>query len=390
MNDRVIHSAQLVTADAVLSNGWVAWQNDTIRATGTGDEWRAFATSETTVTDAAGHYLTPGFVDIHCHGGNGAAFDNGADAIRTALSAHRASGTTRSVISLVSGDHASLVDSLSTIAELAASDPLVLGSHLEGPFLHQSFKGAHSPAVLRNPTTAEIDDLLAAANGTLRQITIAPELDGALAAIEQLSAAGVTVAIGHTSADYDQTLAAIDAGARLLTHTFNAMHGIHHREPGPIAAAISRESVILEVINDGVHVHPDVVAMLFASAPGRVALVTDAMAAACAHDGQYLLGSLDVTVTDGVARLSDSGAIAGSTLTMDAAVRRAVTEVGLNVPQAVAAATAIPARAIGRSGDLGSLAPGDAADAVLLDADFKVQAVWAAGRELPQHDHPDA
>jgi len=390
VNDHVIHSAQLVTGSEILDNGWVAWKNDTIVATGTGEEWRAHTTNATTVTDAAGNFLTAGFVDIHCHGGNGAAFDDGPEAIRAALRAHRAQGTTRSVISLVSGDHTSLVRNLATIAELAASDPLVLGSHLEGPFLHHTFKGAHSPDALRNPTASEIDELLAAANGTLRQITLAPELDGAMEAITQLSAAGVTVAIGHTSADYDQTLAAIDAGARLLTHTFNAMHGIHHREPGPITAAISREAVILEVINDGVHVHPDVVKVLFASAPGRVALVTDAMAAACSHDGHYLLGSLDVTVTDGVARLSDGGSIAGSTLTMDAAVRRAITEVGVSVPQAVAAATAVPARAIGRSGDLGSLAAGFAADAVLLDADFRVQAVWAAGRELLRPENPDA
>jgi len=390
MSVQIVHSAKLVTGPVVVDDGWVVFADDMITAIGSGDTWHEHTTTATSVTDAHGHFLTPGFVDIHCHGGNGAAFDDGPDAIRTALRAHRASGTTRSVISLVSGNHASLVQNLSAIAELAASDPLILGSHLEGPFLHPSFKGAHSPEVLRNPTAREIDELLSAANGTLRQVTLAPELDGALDAIAQLSSAGITVAIGHTSADYDQTLAAIDAGARLLTHTFNAMHGIHHREPGPITAAISRESMILEVINDGVHVHPDVVKMLFASAPGRVALVTDAMAAACSPDGHYQLGSLDVTVTDGIARLSDGGSIAGSTLTMDAAVRRAVTEVGLSLPQAVAAATAVPAKAIGRSSDLGSLAPGFAADAVLLDADLRVQAVWAAGRELPRPELPVA
>ncbi|TQO20510.1 N-acetylglucosamine 6-phosphate deacetylase [Rhodoglobus vestalii] len=390
MNDHIIHSAQLVTADAIVVDGWVASSGDTISANGVGEAWRAHTSGDTNVTDAAGGYLTPGFIDIHCHGGNGAAFDDGADAIRRALSVHRAHGTTRSVISLVSGDHASLVKNLAAIADVTAIDPLVLGSHLEGPFLDAAFKGAHSPEVLRNPTPREIDKLLAAAAGTLRQITMAPELDGAAVAITQLTKAGVTVAVGHTSADYEQTLTAFDAGARLLTHAFNAMKGIHHREPGPITAAIRRESVTLEVINDGVHVHPDVVKMLFALAPGRVALVTDAMAAAGSTDGHYLLGSLAVTVNDGVARLSDSGAIAGSTLTMDAAVRRAITEVGLSVPQAVAAATVVPARAIGRAGDLGSLAAGFAADAVLLDADFRVRAVWAAGREVPRPGHPDA
>lgn len=390
MNDHVIHSAQLVTGDEIVADSWVAWSDDTITATGVGEEWRVHANNDTTITDAAGHYLTPGFIDIHCHGGNAAAFDDGTEAIRTALSVHRAHGTTRSVISLVSGDHASLMHKLAAIAELGATDPLVLGSHLEGPFLDAAFKGAHSSNVLRNPTPREIGELLAAAAGTLQQITMAPELDGALDAIAQLTDAGVTVAVGHTSADYDQALAAFDAGARLLTHAFNAMNGIHHRAPGPITAAVSRETVTLEVINDGVHVHPNVVKMLFASAPGRVALVTDAMAAACASDGHYTLGSLDVTVTNGVARLSDSGAIAGSTLTMDAAVRRAIIDVGLSVPQAVAAATIVPARAIGRDGELGSLAAGFAADAVILDADFRVHAVWAAGRELPPPGYHDA
>jgi N-acetylglucosamine-6-phosphate deacetylase len=390
MNDQVIHSAQLVTDDEIVADAWVSWAGDTISATGVGNGWRRHATNAARITDAAGKYLTAGFIDIHCHGGNSAAFDDGAAAITKALSVHRAHGTTRSVISLVSGDHASLVHNVAVIAKLAAADPLILGSHLEGPFLSPAFKGAHSPRALRNPTPSDIAGLLDAAAGTLRQITLAPELDGALAAIEQFADAAVVVAIGHTSANYSQTLAAFDAGARLLTHAFNAMHGIHHRAPGPIAAALSRDMVILEVINDGVHVHPDVVKMLFASAPGRVALITDAMAAACASDGHYLLGSLDVTVTQGVARLSDSGAIAGSTLTMDAAVRRAITEVGLTVPQAVAAATVVPAHAIGRAGDLGSLAVGFAADAVLLDADFRVQAVWAAGRELLRPGHPDA
>ena len=390
MNNHVIHSARLVSDHEVTADGWIVWNGDTITATGVGEEWRVHTTTDTTVVDAAGRYVTPGFIDLHCHGGNSATFDDGAAAIHTGLSAHRSHGTTRSVVSLVSGQHDRLVQSLATIAELAATDPLVLGSHLEGPFLSHDFKGAHSPEALRTPTTREITELLAAADGTLRQVTLAPELDGALDAIAQFTRAGVTVAIGHTAATYDESLAAFDAGAKLLTHAFNAMNGIHHRAPGPIAAAASRESVILEVINDGVHVHPEVIRMLWAWAPGRIALITDAMAAACAGDGDYSLGGLAVTVDDGVARLSEGGAIAGSTLTMDAAVRRAVTDVGLSLPQAVAAAASVPARALGRSGDLGSLAAGFAADAVLLDNDLRVQAVWAAGRELPWPEHPDA
>jgi len=390
MFTRIIHSAHLVNDGVSQPDAWVGFEGATVGATGTGDSWRSRADAATESVDAGGDFLTPGFIDIHSHGAARAAFDDGPAAIAQALAAHRHHGTTRSVISLISASPERLVANLATVAELTRNDPLIVGSHLEGPFIDHEFRGAHDPTIVRSPSPAEIDGLLAAADGTLRQITLAPELPGGGDALARCVAADVRVAVGHTAATYAQTSAAFDAGASILTHAFNGMREIHHRAPGPVAAAFNASHVTLEVINDGVHVHPDVVAMLFASAPDRVALITDAMAAACAGDGHYVLGSLDVSVTDGVARLTEGNSIAGSTLTMDAAVRRAITEVGLSVPQAVAAATAVPARAMGRAGDLGSLAPGFAADAVLLDADFRVRAVWAAGRELPRPAHPDA
>jgi N-acetylglucosamine-6-phosphate deacetylase len=186
--------------------------------------------------------------------------------------------------------------------------------------------------------------------------------------------------VGHTSADYETARDAFAAGASILTHTFNAMPPLHHREPGPIGAAFAVPHVTLELINDGLHVHPELARLLFTQAPGRVALITDAMAAACSHDGDYVLGSLAVTVRDGVARLRAAGTIAGSTLTLDAALRQSVAACGVELADAVLALTATPAAAIGRSGDLGSLRPGFAADAVLLDRDLTVRRVWLAGR----------
>jgi len=206
------------------------------------------------------------------------------------------------------------------------------------------------------------------------QVTLAPELPGGHDAIAQFAAADVVVAVGHTDADVEATRRAFDAGATLLTHAFNAMPGLHHRAPGPVGAATGDPRVTLEVIADGVHLHPDVIRMLFAAAPGRIALVTDAMAAAGAADGTYLLGSLSVTVDAGVARLAD-GTIAGSTLTQDAALRTAVAA-GVALPDAVAALTATPARTIGRP-ELGSLAVGAVADAVLLSADLHVRRVFS-------------
>ncbi|MGO4593005.1 N-acetylglucosamine-6-phosphate deacetylase [Leifsonia sp. 2TAF2] len=377
----VIHSARLVDGGTIVDDGWVRFEGDRVAAVGTGGGWReagADADADSS-TDAAGAWLTPGFIDIHVHGGGGASFDDGGEAIARALDLNRRHGTTRTVISLVTAPVEDLAERLREVARLTAVDPRILGSHLEGPFLDVGHKGAHDPSLLRPPTPADVGLLLDAADGTLRQITIAPELPGAMDAVRAFSAAGVAVAVGHTDADYDQTLAAFDAGASILTHAFNAMPGLHHRAPGPVAAAARTPGVTLEIVNDGVHVHPEMVRIAFASAPGRLALVTDAMAAAGAADGDYLLGSLEVEVRDGVARLAGGGSIAGSTLTLDDALRRAVLDVGIPVDDAVRALTETPAAAIGRGSDLGRLQPGYAADAVLLDADFRVRQVWSAG-----------
>ena len=375
--DHLIHSARLVDGGTVVADGWVRFADGVVAAVGSGPSWRSEPAVPT--TDAAGAWLTPGFVDIHVHGGGGASFDDGAEAIGRALDLHRRHGTTRSVISLVTAAVPDLVGRVREVAGLTRSDPRILGSHLEGPFLDAGHKGAHDPSLLHAATRPEIDALLDAADGTLRQITLAPELPGGMVAVRAFSEAGVTVAVGHTGADYEQALAAFDAGARILTHAFNAMPGVHHRAPGPVAAATRTPGVTLEIVNDGVHVHPEVVRMTFAAAPGRIALVTDAMAAAGSADGDYLLGSLEVEVRDGVARLAGGGSIAGSTLTLDDALRRAVLEVGIPVPEAVRALTETPAAAVGRGADLGRLAPGYAADAVLLDDDFRVRQVWSDG-----------
>ncbi len=379
----VIHSASLVSGGDTALHAWVRFEGDRVAARGVGDTWHLGLPEHAEATDAAGRWLTPGFVDLHCHGGGGASADDGDDdAIARLLATHRAHGTTRTVLSLVTATIDELEGRLAAIARVAASDPLVLGSHLEGPFLDHEFRGAHDPDRLRRADRESVDRLLAAADGTLRQITIAPERDGAGDAITRFTDAGVAVAVGHTGADFDTALRAFDAGASILTHAFNGMRGIHHRAPGPVTAAMRAGHVTLEVIGDGVHVHPDVVRLAFAGAPRRIALVTDAMAATGAADGRYVLGSLDVDVSDGVARLVDGGSIAGSTLTQDVALRRAIVDSGLPVADAVAAVTTTPAAAIGRAHDLGRLEPGYAADAVLLDDDFAVAAVWGAGRRL--------
>ncbi|MBT1676306.1 N-acetylglucosamine-6-phosphate deacetylase [Curtobacterium aurantiacum] len=372
----LVRAARVVDASGTTADGWVLVAGDTIHATGSGPE----APVADRVVDLGDAVLTPGFVDLHGHGGATEAYED--DSFDRSLAMHRSHGTTRSVLSLVANPVPALAASLAHVRAVMATDPLVLGVHLEGPFLSPHNKGAHNESFLIDPAPAAVDALLEAGEGAIRQVTIAPELPGALDAVRRFVDAGVTVAVGHTVGTYDQARAAFDAGATILTHACNAMPGLHHRAPGPIGAAVADDRVTLELILDGVHVHPVVADTLFRATPGRVALITDAMGAAGAADGSYRLGSLDVTVTDGVAHVAGTDTIAGSTLTQDVALRNAVSLAGRSLPEAVAALTSVPAGALGLGDRLGRLAPGFAADLVALSPSLEVERVWGGGREL--------
>ena len=378
----LFHGARKLDADGQVDDFWMLVDGDTITRIGSGTTPDSALPADTTRIDVGGSWLVPGFIDLHCHGGGGHSYDDDADEIMAAVATHRAHGTTRSVLSLVANPLAQLRASLIVIADLTDADQLILGSHLEGPFLAENKRGAHNLAYLRAPLPYELEELIGASRETLRQLTLAPELPGALDAIDVLVEAGVAVGIGHTEADFAQAQEAFDRGARILTHAFNAMNGIHHRAPGPVVAAFEDDRVTIELILDGQHVHPDVAGMTFRAAPGRVALVTDAMAAAGSSDGDYRLGSLNVTVRDGLAVLSGTATIAGSTLTQDVALRCAVESAGVHPVDAVAALTSTPARALGLDHRLGYLKPGYAADAVMLDHGLHVQRVWANGRKV--------
>jgi N-acetylglucosamine-6-phosphate deacetylase len=369
--------ARKLDAAGQVDDFWMLVDADSIVATGTG----AGPAVDDTV-DLGGNWLTPGFLDLHSHGAGGFSYGDGAEAITSALKVHRAHGTTRSVISLVTSPIPALEASLATIADLTTTDPLVLGSHLEGPYLSTERPGAHDPELLRDPQPAELDRLLDAAHGTLRQITLAPELPNALELIEILVENGVVVAVGHSQADFALTQRAFDLGARLLTHAFNAMPGIGHRAPGPVVAAFEDSRVTIELILDGEHVHPDVAALAFRSAPGRIALITDAMAAAGSSDGDYPLGSVAVEVRNGLAHVAGTHTLAGSTLTQDRALRLAIERVGVAPADAVAALTLTPAKVLGFDDRHGLLAPGYVADAVQLDSNWRVKHVWANGVAL--------
>ncbi|GHF18610.1 N-acetylglucosamine-6-phosphate deacetylase [Streptomyces griseoluteus] len=340
------------------------------------------------VLDVTGHWVVPGFVDLHNHGGGGAAFSGGAEDALTAVRTHREHGTTTLVASTVTDDLDVLGRQAGMLAELAEQGDIA-GVHFEGPFISPCRKGAHSEALLRDPDPAEVRKLVDAARGHAKMVTLATELPGGLDSVRLLAEQGVIAAVGHTDASYEQTVAAIDAGATVATHLFNAMPPIGHRAPGPITALLEDGRVTVELINDGTHLHPAALQLAFHHAGAeRVAFITDAMDAAGSGDGRYLLGPLEVEVRDGVARLVEGGSIAGSTLTLDRAFRRAVTVDGLPVTDVVKALSANPARLLGMADRVGSLEPGKDADLVLLDGDFALKGVmrrgeWVITPQLP-------
>lgn len=370
----LLTAQQVVTPARVLAPGWLLLDGDRVVEVGEGAPPHA---PDLVLGDVT---VCPGFVDLHVHGGGGAAFETGTpDAARTVADAHLAHGTTSIAASLVT-DTREVMER--TVRELArcVDDGLLAGLHLEGPWLSPARSGAHSPGALALPARDHVEALLDAGGDAVRMVTLAPELTGGLDAVRLLVERGVVAAVGHTDATYDQARAAIDAGARLGTHLFNAMRPMHHREPGAVGALLAADADV-ELIADGVHLHPAVLRTVFDAKPGRCVLVTDAMAAAGAPDGDYRLGAMDVEVREGVARLASddgAGAIAGSTLTMDAAVRFAVTQAGVPLADAVHAASTAPARVWGLR-DVGALEAGRRADLVVLDADLEVARVMRAG-----------
>jgi N-acetylglucosamine-6-phosphate deacetylase len=370
----ILSNARLILPDGVRA-GWLDIRDGRIAARGTGP---APAPEAAPVLDLAGRYVAPGFVDMHVHGGGGASF---ADDPAGAVNFHRAHGTTTTLASLVTAPLDSLVEQVASLRPLVESG-VVAGIHLEGPFLAQARCGAHDPALLRAPEPDAVAALLDAGRGTVRMVTIAPELPGAAEAIRRIVGAGAVAAIGHTDAGLEAARAGLAAGASVGTHLFNGMRPLHHREPGVITALLDSDAVV-EVIADNVHVHPALFGWVMRrAAPGRVALITDAMPAVGLGDGDYLLGAQAVQVRDGVARLAGGGSIAGSTLTQDAALRNAVAA-GVALGDAVSALTAVPARALGV--DAGSLDAGRPADLVVMSTDLEVTAVMYHGDWIAQH-----
>jgi N-acetylglucosamine-6-phosphate deacetylase len=381
MSSQLVRNASLVLPDGVLDQGWLLVEDGRITGVAAAaGQPEPVVSPETAVYDLAGRHVLPGFVDMHVHGGGGAAFSAGdADQALVAARFHLGHGTTTIMASTVTGSMAEIEHHIGELSGLV-QDGILAGIHLEGPFISKARCGAHDPGLLRAPARTDVSRLLRAGDGTVRMVTLAPELEGGLDAVRLLTESGVIAAVGHTDATYAQTREAIELGAPVGTHVFNAMRPVHHREPGPVTALLEQEQVLCEVVNDGLHVHPSVVSLMFAAAGAhRIALITDAMVAAGVGDGEYQLGALTVQVRDGEARLTDGDSLAGSTLTMDRALRNAVRLAGVPLADAAISASLTPARALGIADRVGSLETGKQADLVVLDGDLRVVSVMQRG-----------
>lgn len=340
---------------------------------------------------AGGGTAAPGLVDLQVNGFDGVdlmAADAGA--VRHVARALAARGVTAWLPTLITADPAETERALRVLGEVAAAGPgpgeaRVLGVHLEGPFLSARRLGTHPPQHRRDPDPALLDRWLPLA--PVVAVTLAPELPGALATVRRLVGAGVRVSLGHSQATAAQAHAGFEAGASAVTHVFNAMSPLHHREPGLPGAALARPGVLVQLVVDGHHLADDVVRVVWAAAAGRTVLVTDATAASARPDGSYALAGVDLTVHGGAVR-NPEGALAGSALTLDRAVRNAC-GLGFDEASVLQAATGTPARLLGRA-DVGVLEPGARADVVVLDDELTVHEVLLAGRPVSLHEEVPA
>ncbi|MFZ5815148.1 MAG: N-acetylglucosamine-6-phosphate deacetylase [Bacillota bacterium] len=331
-------------------------------------------------------YIAPGYIDLHVHGGGGADFmDGDPEAVAVITAAHARTGTTGLLATTLTGPEEALLQAFRAARTAPRRGARILGFHVEGPFINLKMKGAQDERYIRPASVAEIDRWLAEGGPDHRwHVTLAPETGGALDAIRHLAARGAVVSAGHTDCTYAQLQQATEAGLAHATHLFNAMRGLHHREPGTVGGALTLPGMTVEVIADGVHVHPAALAAAVrARGPGQVLLVTDAMRAAGLGDGEYLLGELRAVVRGAEARLAD-GTLAGSVLTMEQAVQNMVRWAGVDLVTAVAMASLHPARLHRLEGRKGSLAPGKDADLLLLDSDLSVLTTLVEGEVV--HD----
>ena len=383
MNKIAIVGATIYTPDTHLKNGVILVVDGKIEAVGSVGQIKPAQDYKTIAVN--GQIVAPGFIDTQTHGGNGYDFMEATpDQISEILAWMASTGVTGVLPTIATSSLADQLSNIRRIRQVQVQTPpgaTILGLHLEGPYISREHHGAQPPAYIRDPSIPEIKEAIEASQNTIRIITLAPELPGALDFIRYIAEQGIIAAVGHSDADYDQFVAAAQAGLSRATHLFNAMTGLHHRQPGVVGAVLTSDDIYAELILDGEHVHP-VAAQVAVRAKGinRLMLVSDATQAAGLQDGSYVRpGNRKIIVKNGTARL-ELGTLAGSVLTIDRAVQNAVKMLGLKLSEAFAIASRVPAESLGLGTSKGRLAPGMDADLVVLSQELEVLLTLVAGR----------
>jgi N-acetylglucosamine-6-phosphate deacetylase len=375
----------IVTPDEVIENGVVLCEDSYIKAVGpSGPSGGIEPEPGSRIIDARGRFVMPGFIDTHFHGSGGDdVMANGAEGIRRISRAVLKFGTTGYLATTIAARHEELMRAVEDTIAAEEDDPSaaeILGLHIEGPYINPTFKGAQPEWGIRDPNFDECARLLEAAGGRIKIVTVAPELPGGLEMIKLLASAGVAPSLGHSQADYDTALAAIEAGATRATHLFNAMSGVHHRKPGLAVAALNEPGICAEMICDGVHVNPRMVALAWkAKGRGGMTLITDATAAQGVGDGVYTLGDFQIQVRGPLCTLMDGVTIAGSVLTMNRAAANAIAFTGMNLIDVAHTAALAPAVVCGVADRKGSIEMGKDADLAILNSDFSVSHTIRSG-----------
>jgi N-acetylglucosamine-6-phosphate deacetylase len=378
-----IFAKRIITPEIVIPDGIICIEGTRILEVGRRNELR-LPTGEFQEYHFTDRVIVPGFIDLHVHGGGGHDFMEGTrdavEVISRHLSRH---GTTAYLATTVSASPIATIRAAENLGKLVGQGlggAIMVGLHLEGPFISEAKKGVHPPAFLRNPSIRIFDELLKMSANTIKLVTLAPELEGALEFIKSVRSRGIHVSLGHSNATFEETLWAVELGASQATHSFNAMRDFNHREPGILGAILTDGRVWAEIIADGVHVHPAVIDILIrCKGAHKTLLITDAITATGMPDGQYKLGELTVKVVQGVCRNTD-GNLAGSTLTQDQALRNVIQWSKTPLEEAVLMCTLNPAQAIGIDSSKGSLEPGKDADLVVLDQNLEIQATLSSGQ----------
>jgi len=378
----IILNGTIITPFNLLEDSMIVVRNGKIKTIKKREDFTIPSGAE--IIEAKDKFVVPGYLDMHLHGGGGYDFMDGTyQAVQQIALTHTRFGTTALLPTTMTATRKQIIQSLKSIREAklkGTEGAEILGVNLEGPYISPVKKGAQKEINIKEPSIEEFAEFNQASGNLIRVVTIAPEMPGAIDLINYLHKQGIIASVGHSNATYVQAQAGIQAGLSHVTHTFNAMRGLHHREPGVVGAALSSPKLTVEMIADGIHLHPVVIKILLqAKGSEKVVLITDAIRATGMSEGIYDLGGQEVTVAKGQARLKD-GTLAGSVLTMDKAVRNLVTKVGVSLMEAVQMATFNPAKRLGVEDRKGSLESGKDADIVILNKKLEVELTMIAGK----------